>query len=70
VTHANGYSQLCFEHGTEILLTVNLDYHSVELHRRNESSSRTFKTGEKLPVSQFGSSAVIQVRAVCAGITT
>jgi len=42
----------------------------MELHRRNESSSRTFKTGGKLPVSLFGSSAVFQVRAVFAGITT
>ena len=63
------YRRLCFEHGTEVFLTVDSDDNTIEVHLRPGKQSTMLGIDDTLQFSLFDTQASIPVRAIFAGIT-
>ncbi|MBV8730257.1 MAG: hypothetical protein JO336_10655, partial [Acidobacteriia bacterium] len=61
--------RLCFEHGTEVFLTVDSDDNTIEVHLRPGKQSTMLGIDDTLQFSLFDTQASIPVRAIFADIT-
>jgi Uma2 family endonuclease len=63
------YRHLCFEHGTNVFLTVDPDDNTVEVHFEADRQDSVLRVGNSLRLSLFGGQQSIPVAAIFAGIT-
>jgi Uma2 family endonuclease len=70
VTNLKQYRRLCFEHGTQIFLTVDPEDSTVEVHLQAERPDAILKPGDDLTLSLFGQQKTIPISAIFAGITS